>query len=79
MIDKLVVNCGTGEITEVNFTQEEITQREYEASLPPAIQPPTVKEQLEEKEMKIKTLEAQQQQTNEDLSALMDFVITGGM
>lgn len=27
----------------------------------------------------IKSLEFQQQQTNEDLSALMDFVITGGM
>jgi hypothetical protein len=40
---------------------------------------PTFAEQLAENDAKIKTLEAQQQQTNEDLSALMDFVITGGM
>lgn len=39
-------------------------------------QPPVFQKPLSEQ---IKTLELQQLQTNEDLSALMDFVISGGM
>lgn len=39
-------------------------------------QPPVYQKPLSEQ---IKTLELQQLQTNEDLSALMDFVISGGM
>lgn len=38
--------------------------------------PPVFQKALSEQ---IKTLELQQHQTNEDLSALMDFVISGGM
>jgi len=34
-MDKLVLNCTTGEVEEASFTPEEIVQREYEASLPP--------------------------------------------
>jgi len=41
MMNKLVLNCTTGETEEVAFTPEEIAQREYEASLPPAIPEPT--------------------------------------
>ena len=45
-MDKLIINCTTGETEEVAFTPEEIAQREYEASLPPVIQPPTEVELL---------------------------------
>jgi hypothetical protein len=48
-MDKLVLNCTTGEMEEVAFTPEEIAQREYEASLPPVIPPKTELELLEEK------------------------------
>ena len=40
-MNKLVLNCTTGETEEVAFTPEEIAQREYEASLPPDIPEPT--------------------------------------
>ena len=40
-MDKLVLDCTTGEMEEVAFTPEEIAQREYEASLPPVIPEPT--------------------------------------
>ena len=32
-----------------------------------------------EADLKIKQIEAQQNQTNEDLAGLMDYIITGGM
>ena len=47
-MDKLVINCTTGESEEAAFTPEEIAQREYEASLPPAISEPTELELLQE-------------------------------
>ena len=46
-MDKLVLNCTTGEMEEVEFTPEEIAQREYEASLPPVIPPKTETEILQ--------------------------------
>jgi hypothetical protein len=49
MADKLIFNCTTGEMEEVTFTPEEIAQRAYEASLPPAILPKTELELLQEK------------------------------
>ena len=45
-MDKLDINCTTGETEEVAFTPEEIAQREYEASLPPVIPEPTEAELL---------------------------------
>jgi len=48
-MDKLVINCATGEIKESPFTPEEIAQREYEASLPPVVPPKTELELLKEK------------------------------
>lgn len=46
-MDKLILNCTTGEMEEVAFTPEEIAQREYEASLPPVIPPKTKTEILQ--------------------------------
>jgi len=46
-MDKLVLNCTTGEIEEVSFIPEEIAQREYEASLPPVVPPKSEVELLQ--------------------------------
>jgi len=40
-MDKLIINCATGELGEANFTPEEIAHQEYEASLPPVTPEPT--------------------------------------
>jgi len=42
------LNCSTGEVSERDFTPEEIAQREYEASLPPIVQPKPKMEILQE-------------------------------
>jgi hypothetical protein len=46
VMDKLIINCSTGETEEADFTPEEIAQREYEASLPPVIQPTSLEERV---------------------------------
>jgi len=38
---KLVIDCTTEDTEEVVFTPEEIAQREYEASLPHIVAPPS--------------------------------------
>jgi len=48
-MDKLIINCTTKETEEVQFTPEEIAQREYDASLPPVVPPKTELELLKEK------------------------------
>lgn len=45
-MEKLVINCTTGELEEASFTPEEIAQREYEASLPPVIPPISLEERV---------------------------------
>jgi hypothetical protein len=44
-MDKLIINCTTGEIEEVSFTPEEIAQREYESSFPVLVTP-TLEERI---------------------------------
>jgi len=55
---------------EGKITQEEIDKQ---------IEDLKAKKPQTEEGLKIKELEVQQNQTNDDLSALMDFIISGGM
>lgn len=57
-MDKLVLNCTTGEMEEVAFTPEEIAQREYEASLPPVTPEPTPEERIRDLELQVAQLTA---------------------
>ena len=66
-MDKLIINCTTGEVEEVAFTPEEITQREYEASLPPVIPEPT----------EIEILRLEQAQSNAEMIDLMMAMLGG--
>lgn len=58
-MDKLVLNCTTGEMEEVAFTPEEIAQREYEASLPPIIPAPTGVELLKEQVITVEIIQSE--------------------
>lgn len=42
-------------------------------------QPPTLEEQLTEKDKQIQLLKEQQLRTDADLAAFMDFILSGGM
>lgn len=81
MADKLVITKDG--VQTIPFTQEELQQREAdrlqweeEQSKP---QPPTLEEQIAEKDRQIQLLKEQQLRTDADLSAFMDFVLMGGM
>ena len=66
-MDKLVIDCSSGELTEVAFTPEEIAQREYEASLPPVIPGPT----------EIEILRLEQAQSNVEMIDLVMAMLGG--
>jgi hypothetical protein len=67
------------DFAECNGYRVNVETKEMEFSYPDPNEPEAPQVFVKPLSEQIKTLEIQQQQTNEDLASLMDFVITGGM